>query len=220
MARHTLTARIRENKGKEAAKKLRRENQIPAIFYGPNTDQVMLSVNYSDLRQIMKKTAGENIILGLDIESEKGTNSKIVILKELQSNPIKDTYLHADFYEISMDREITIDIPIRLLNTPNGVKNGGILQHIRREITISCLPDKLIEYLDLDVAGLDIGDSIHVDDIDFPEGIKTDLDGKTAVATVIAPALKAEVEEVEEEVEEAKEEKETDSAAGSDSGGD
>jgi len=220
MARHTLTARIRENKGKEAAKKLRRENQIPAVFYGPNTDQVMLSVNYSDLRKIMKKTAGENIILGLDIESEKGTNSKIVMLKELQSNPIQDTYLHADFYEISMDREITIDIPIRLLNTPIGVKNGGILQHIRREITISCLPDKLIEYLDLDVAGLDIGDSIHIDDIDFPEGIKTDLDRKTAVATVIASALKAEAEEVEEEVEEAMEEKETDSAAGSDSGGD
>ena len=93
------------------------------------------------------------------------------MLKELLMDPIKDTCLHADFYEISMDKEITVDIPIRLINTPEGVALGGILQHIRRELTISCMPDKLVDYLELDVADLEIGDSLHIRDIELPEGI-------------------------------------------------
>ena len=151
MARHALSARIRELKGKEAAKKLRKNSKIPAIFYGPNTKSQMLTVDSFDLKKIMKKTAGENIILRLQIESEKGDDTKMVILKDLITDPIKDIYLHADFYEISMDKELTIDIPIRLINTPVGVTNGGILQHVRRQIRISCLPDKLADFIDEDV---------------------------------------------------------------------
>jgi len=199
MARHILSARTREKTGKEAAKKLRRDNQIPAIFYGPGTAQIMLTVDYSDLKKILRQTAGENIILGLQIESDKGTDSKMVMLKELQSDPIKDTYLHADFYEVSMDKEITIDIPIRLINIPKGVTDGGILQHVRREITISCLPDKLVEYIEVDVSELDIGDSIHIEDLVLPEGIETDQETGLTIANVMAPSIQEEeVEEIEE----------------------
>lgn len=199
MAQHTLSARIREKTGKEAAKKLRRDNQIPAIFYGPGKNQIMLTLEYSDLKKIMRQTAGENIILGLQIESDKGSDTKTVMLKELQTDPIKDTYIHADFYEVSMDKEITIDIPIRLINTPIGVTEGGILQHVRRELTISCLPNKLAEYIEVDVSGLDIGDSIHVEELTLPEGIRTDQEGGLTIANVMAPTVvEEEIEEVEE----------------------
>jgi len=200
MAQLTLTARIRDVKGKGATRKLRRNNQIPAIFYGPDTNSIMLAVNYSDLERIIKQYASENIILGLQIESNQGSESKTVMLKELQIDPIKDIYLHADFYEVSMDREITVDVPVHLLNTPIGVTNGGILQHVRRELNISCLPGKLIEYIDVDVSHLDIGASIHIDDIDFPEGTKSNQEGRLTVAVVAAPTVI--IEEEEEEVEE------------------
>lgn len=206
MARYTLTARIREQKGKEASKKLRSSNQLPAIFYGPNVDPIMLTVNLLDIQKIMKKTAGENIILGLQIESEKGSDSRVVMIKELQTDPVKDSYIHADFYEVSMDKEITIDVPVRLINTPEGVKNGGILQHVRREITISCLPDKLMEHIDVDVSELDIGDSLHIRDIVLPEGIKTLQEETLTVAVVIAPTV-SQVQEAEAEGEEEGEDK-------------
>ncbi len=98
-----------------------------------------------------------------------------------------------------MDKEITVGVPIRLLNTPIGVTEGGILQHIRRELTISCLPDKLIDSLNIDVSGLDIGGSIHVEDIELPDGITSTEEGHLTVAVIAAPSVIPE-EEVEEEV--------------------
>lgn len=213
MAQYTLTAQLRENKGKEAAKKLRKNNKIPAVFYGPDVAPLMLTVESSDLTDIMKKSAGENIILGLQIETDKGSDSKMVMLKELQTDPVKDIYLHADFYEVSMDKKLTLDIPIRLINTPQGVKDGGILQHVRRELNISCLPDKLIESIDVDVSALEIGESLHIRDINLPEGITTSQEDKLTVAVVVAPSVSAveeeEEEEGEEELEEGAEKEET-----------
>ena len=176
MAKFSLAARIRDNKGKGVARRLRRDDQIPAIFYGPNAKTTMLSVSYRDLGGIIKQTTSENIILGLKIESESGIESRKVMLKELQIDPIKDTYLHADFYEISMDKELTVDIPVHLVNAPIGVQKGGILQHVKREITITCLPDNLVDSLEVDVSGLDIGESVHIRDIEIPEGIKGSFD--------------------------------------------
>ena len=204
MAQFTLAARIRDEKGKQAAKKLRRENKIPAVFYGPSAASLMLTVGTHELDMIMKKKTGENVIIGLQIESDKGTESRTVILKELHFDPVKSSYLHADFYEISMDKELTLDIALHFVNTPRGVTNGGMLQPIRREITVSCLPDKLVDFIEVDVSGLDIGQSLHIKEIVLPDGIKTTLDPDLTVATVMAPTVAAAEPAIsEEEVEEA-----------------
>ena len=200
MDQPVLAARVRKSKGKGAARRLRRNNQIPAIFYGPKTEPIMLAVDYPELERILRQGSGENVLLDLQFQSEQGTETRRVMLKELLMDTIKDTYLHADFCEISMDKELTVGIPIRLLNTPAGVSLGGILQHIRRELTISCMPDKLVDYLDLDVADLEIGDSLHIRDIELPEGIKLVDEDHLTVALVAAPTIQAEEEE-EEEVE-------------------
>jgi large subunit ribosomal protein L25 len=197
MERHNLTASIRVEKGKQAAKKLRNEKRIPATLYGQGNEPVMLSVSSSDLNRIMKTTTGENIILNLQIESAKGADNRMVMLKELQVNHIKDTLIHADFLGISMDKEITLDIPIRLINTPKGAIDGGILQQARREISIACLPGNVVEQIDIDISGLDIGDSIHIGDIVLPEGIRCTLEDNLAVAMVLAPALSKEEKEGE-----------------------
>ena len=202
MAQSMLAAQVREKKGKGAARKLRQNEQIPAVFYGPNTESIKLTINYPELEGIIKKGGGENIILDLKITSEEGSETKKVILKELQVVPVKDNFIHADFYEISMDKEITVDIPIHLMNTPAGVTLGGILQQIRRELTVTCLPDKLVDSFEVDVSELEIGDSVHIKDIELPEGISCADEAHLTVAVVAAPSVKEEEEVEEEELEE------------------
>jgi large subunit ribosomal protein L25 len=200
MGKPVLNAWTRQSTGKGAARKLRRDNQIPAIFYGPGREPLMLAMDYPELEGIIKRSAGENIILDLKVKTDGGTQTWNAILKDLQVDPIKDTYLHADFYEISMDKEITVNVPIQLINTPAGVEEGGILQHVRRELTVTCLPDKLIEALEVDVSQLEIGDSVHIRDLVLPEGITSLDEEHLTIAVVAAPTV---VEEpVEEEVEE------------------
>jgi large subunit ribosomal protein L25 len=192
MAKPVLNALTRKAKGKGAARKLRRNQYIPANFYGPNAQPMMLAVNYAELEKLMRQSAAENIILDLKIKSDEGSEARSVILKELQVDPTKDTYLHVDFCEISMDKEISVHIPISLTGTPGGVQEGGVLQHVRRELNISCLPDKLIDTLELDVSGLEIGDALHIRDIVLPEGITTLEEGDLTVALVAAPTVEVE----------------------------
>ena len=206
MAQITLPARVRKQKGKSAVRKLRQQQEVPAVFYGPKSDTVMLAIKYADLQGLINQDALENVILGLEIESDSGKEKRNVMVKEFQANPINDTYYHVDFYEISMDKEVTIDIPVHLTNTPVGVTNGGMLQHIRREITISAFADKLIDHIEVDVSGLDVGEAIHVEDIPMPEGVSTPLDGALTIAIVAAPAVSAEKEEAGAEAAEESEE--------------
>ena len=118
MNQTVLAAQIRETKGKRAAGELRRNNQIPAIFYGPDIETTMLTMNYPDFERIVKQDGGENMVLDLQIQSDKGTENKKVMIKDMMVDPVSDKILHADFYEISMDKEIKVSIPINLVNTP------------------------------------------------------------------------------------------------------
>jgi large subunit ribosomal protein L25 len=209
MPQLSLAARVRTETGKGAARRLRRDEQFPAIFYGPNSQPVMLAVKYLDLKTLLKSASSENVIFQLQIESGQGRSSKTVMLKELQTDPIKPVYYHADFYEISMDKELTLNVPVHLVGTPAGASKGGILQHVKRDLAVSCLPGNLVEFLEVDVTALDIGDAIHVKDLLLPAGMKTAEDGDTTIAVVTAPHVVAEkVEEVaeEEKAEEAAEE--------------
>jgi large subunit ribosomal protein L25 len=217
MAHFNLAVDVRTGKGKEAAGKLRNEKRIPAVFYGPKAAPIPLSVATGDLQGILRKVSRESAIIDLSIFSDGGrVKDAIVMIKELQVDPLRGDYLHADFYEIAMDREITADIPVNLNGEPVGVTKGGVLQYIRREITVSCLPDNLIEALDVDVSGLEIGDALHIEDIVFPEGITTLQEGHLTVAVVAAPSVEAEAGEEAEDVEGAEEAEE--SARASDQG--
>jgi len=204
MEQLSLKANLRGQKGKSWAKKLRKEKKVPGIVYGPDTSPIMIAVDYPELLKVIRKASGENIFLDLYLQTQSSVETKKVMLKELQTDPVKGSFLHVDFYAISMDKELTFEIPIILDNTPVGVSKGGILQHALRELTITCLPDKLIDSIHVDVSGLDIGDTIHVDDLQLPEGIGVEDEPDTTVAVVVAPAVT--VEEVAEEEEETEEE--------------
>ena len=218
MAQLSLSATLRTRKGKEAAKKLRNIQQIPAVFYGPDAAPVPIAVKTAELQALLKKTTRDSAVISLHMTSEAGeTRNATVMIKELQVEPVRGNYLHADFYEISMDREITTDIAVNLVGEPVGVTRGGVLQYIRREVNVACLPDKLMDRLDVDVSGLDIGDAVHIEDIVFPEGITPTQEGHLTVAVVAAPTAAEEPGEEVEEAEAAEAEKEPDDAAGEES---
>ena len=155
---------------------------IPAVFYGRGEEAIPLSVNAADLLKIIKKKKN-NIFIKLLIEGEK-QQEKLSLIKELQIEPVSRRFYHADFYEIRMDRKLTLDIPIHFAGTPVGVQNGGELQHLKRELKVSCLPSDLPDFIDVDVSGLDIGNSLKVQDIKVPEGITVLDPGDVGVAMV------------------------------------
>ena len=189
MQQTILAARVRKETGKGAARQLRKNKQIPAIFYGPSTEPTMLTINLSEFDRILKSGGTENIIIDLQVTTDEGMDTKKAILKDYAVDPVKGALLHADFYEISMDKKISVNIPVHLINTPKGVTDGGILQQIRRHLSVTCLPDKIIASLELDVSGLEIGDSLHIRDINLPEGVTCDEEEHLTVVIVAAPAL-------------------------------
>ena len=205
MATIKLDSKKRTTTGKGSARKLRSVGRLPIILYGPETSPIMLSLDYKQLHKILRGKSAENIIFDLKVDSNGTNQSKRVMIKELQKDPVTRDYLHVDFYEISMEKELEVDIPLYLVNTPIGVSEGGILEHIRRELKVSCMPKNLVDKIEIDVSGLAIGQSLHIGDIDLPSGLKPIEDGDLTIATVVAPTIEEKV--VEEELEEEGEEK-------------
>lgn len=191
----TITARSRDGRGKGAARQTRRDGRIPGVLYGHGEDSVPLSVDAHELQKLVHAISIENTIVDLDLGS--GEPYKVLI-RELQRHPFRDEFVHIDFFHVAMDEKIQVEVPIVLVGTPTGVKNkGGVLDHQLRELEVFCLPGSIPEKIELDVSDLDIGDSIHVSDIQLPDvEILTELD--RAVVAVLAPTV-MEVEEVAEE---------------------
>jgi large subunit ribosomal protein L25 len=192
-----LKADIRKTSGKGVARRLRKDGMTPAVFYGPKAEPVLLSVNSSDLKKILRGKE-ENIFINLLI-GNGGQMEKFTLIKELQIDPVSRKFLHVDFYEIDMEHAITLDVPIHFKGQAIGVENGGDLHHIRREIKVSCLFTVLPEFVEVDISGLNIGDSIKVQDIELPDGVNVLDPQDTIIASVTAPkaVVKAEPVQVE-----------------------
>lgn len=192
-----LKACIRKESGKGPARRIRKEGLIPAVFYGRGEEAIPLSVNAAGLRKIIKEK-GDNVFIKLLIEGQE-RQEKLSLIKELQIEPVSRRFRHADFYEIRMDHKLTIDVPLHFTGNPVGVVNGGELQQLKRDLKISCLPSALPDFIEVDVSGLDIGDSLKVQDIKTPEGIAVLDPGDVGV--VMVAVVKVAVPKAEEEVE-------------------
>jgi len=177
-----LKACIRNTSGKGPARRFRKEGLIPAVFYGRGEEAIHLSVNAAELLKIIRAKK-ENVFIKLRIDGEKNLE-KLSLIKELQIEPVSRRFYHADFYEVRMDHRLTLDVPLHFAGIPAGVVNGGELQHLKRDLKISCLPSVLPDFIEIDVSGLEIGDSIKVKDIRVPEGIAVLDPGDVGVAMV------------------------------------
>jgi large subunit ribosomal protein L25 len=194
MERPVLTAEIREGVGKEKAKKLRAKGLIPAIFYGPRSQTVPLVIDSRELAKALQTEAGENVLIDLDIRKGAQSDRKVVMLKDIQIDPLQRKTLHTDFYEVAMDEMVIVEVPVHLMGKPEGTKVGGILEQVRRVIQIQCFPADIPKSIDVDVSPLKIGDSIHVQDIKV-EKAKIISDTNFTIATVVPPVVEEKVVE-------------------------
>ena len=197
MAQVQLTVETRAERGKGAAHRLRRRGFIPAVLYGGTCGNVLIAVNSHELRPIVAKGAGETTLIDLTIQQEGQTRTIPVIIKDLQIDPVKRTPIHADFLEVSMEQTIEIHIPIQLIGDAAGVKEGGIVDILTREIAVECLPGKMVDHFDLDISALKIGDSLTVATLSIGEDYKILTDPGTVIVSIGAPSMKEEEEKPE-----------------------
>lgn len=186
-----LNVARREKLGKGHAKRLRKANRIPAVLYGPKLSPVSLDVDLKEFRGVIKTGARENVILNLKIEGDKG-KGQTAIIKELQLDPVTDNICHVDFNAISLTEKLRVKIPLQAKGDAPGVKEGGVLDFVHREIEVECLPTEIPERIFVDVSNLNITDSIHVKDLSFPSEVVCVLLPDEVVVTVLAP-MKEEV---------------------------
>jgi len=204
-----LNTTVRKTVGNGPARVLRRTGHIPAVLYGPKATTVLLSVNVRELEQILKKGGLGQIILNLVIQNGEKT-TKPAMIKELQTHPVSGNLIHVDFYEIEMHRKINVMIPVVTKGISKGVENGGLLQIVRRELEVLCLPNDIPKSIEIDITDLDIGESVHSEELVLGENIEFLVDTNFTVVTVLSPKVEelAAEEEEEEEVEEAEGEEE------------
>ncbi|MDE2179766.1 MAG: 50S ribosomal protein L25 [candidate division NC10 bacterium] len=180
-----LKGQVRMQVGKRSAKTLRRQRLIPAVVYGGVSGPVPVTINPLDMMKLLETGAGENVLITLILDGD-GERSRTVILKELQRDPVRGGPLHADFLEVSMERKIKVQVPVRLVGEAVGVKlKGGILEQHLREVSVECLPGAIPSHIQVDVSQLDLGHAIHVRELTVGEGIRVLEDPARPVVGVL-----------------------------------
>ncbi|NOX33517.1 MAG: 50S ribosomal protein L25 [Deltaproteobacteria bacterium] len=196
-----LNAKTRETSGKGAARKLRKNNAFPAIVYGAETEPVMISVDNSEFDRVIRENGSTGLFFNLKIEGDSG-KGKIAMLKDVQMDTFGLNYLHIDLHEINMDTKVTVSVPVETVGVSVGVKEGGLLQVIRRELDVICKPADTPDNIRIDITALEVGDAVHVEDIDLGEAIEIPHEVNFTVITIGAPTVEEAVEEEDEFMEE------------------
>lgn len=197
-----IKAEVRKEIGKQAVKKLREEEKIPAVLYGHKEKPIPIWLSLKDLRMLFKNLKSESETFTLDVGSKKR-----VIIKEIQRDPITSALLHIDFQHLRKGEKIKAKVPVVLEGEAIGVEQGGILDHILREVTVEATPSEMPSNFTLNITDLKIGGSLHIRDIDSGEA-KILEEPERTIVTILAPKVKKEEEIVAEEVVEAAEEEE------------
>jgi len=181
----TLVATPRTGKfNKNHARRVRVEGKIPAVVYGAGQEPVAVTVDPKAVTRILYSETGHNTIFDLNVENSPVIKAMIV---DWQNEPIKGKLLHIDIKRIAMDKPMRVSVPIQLIGIPTGVKNqGGILDHVLREVEVECLPANIPSHLDVDVTGLSIHGAIHVSDLPHSGNLKFLADENATVAHVTA----------------------------------
>ncbi len=170
-ATFTLAAELRTDTGKGASRRLRHASRVPAIIYGLDKEPTMLTFRHDDIMHACEDEAFFSHILTIEVDGK----SEQVIIKDMQRHPAKIQIMHADFQRIDAAHALHVNVPLHFLNEEAcpGVKEGGLVSHLMTELEISCLPSDLPEFIEVDMAGMDVGDSVHLTDITLPEGVSS-----------------------------------------------
>lgn len=191
MATSQLSATLRSDTGKGVARSLRREGQIPGVIYGHKRAAQPLAVPTRELEKLLQHISADNTVIELSLD---GSTTRTLI-REIQRHPFKRQILHVDFQELIAGEKVTVRVPLVLVGVPEGVRlGGGLLDHTLRELTILVDPANIPNHVDVDVAALQLGDSIHVRDLTLPPGIEVQDDEDASVCVVATPRAAVEAQ--------------------------
>ncbi|HEC15396.1 MAG TPA: 50S ribosomal protein L25/general stress protein Ctc [Sedimenticola sp.] len=196
-------AELRDDTGKGASRRLRRAGLVPGIIYGAHRDPTMITLRHNELLQSLENEAFYSHILSIQV----GRKKEKVVLKDLQRHPSKPFVLHADFQRISEKEKIRMHVPLHFINekASPGIKAGGRVSHNLTDVEISCLPKDLPEYIEVDMSGMDVGQSIHLSELALPKGLEIPALAQGAAQDMVVVSIHsghvaaAEGEEGEEE---------------------
>jgi large subunit ribosomal protein L25 len=193
MAQVELNVEVRDESGKGVARKLRAEGKIPAVVYGKNVDAQAIVVDSKALETALSGEAGWNTLLTL--KGGPAVDGKVVVLKDADFHPLRRDMICADFHAIDLQEKATFMVPVNVVGTSEGQKMGGSLQLIRKELEVTCLPADVPQAIDVDVAALQIGDTVHIEEVVAPEKTELVYDVNFTVITVVGHKPESEGDE-------------------------
>jgi large subunit ribosomal protein L25 len=187
----TLTAFPRTAKGRGEVKKLRHAGRVPAVIYGRQNPPQALEINLNDIENLIKHSLTENLLVNLSLNGDK-ESKHLALVQEVQHDPLRGTVLHVDLHEVAEDEKVTIMVPVEPSGDAVGVKTGGgVLEHVLFKLKVRALPKDLPEVIQVDVSNLDVGQTIHLGDIDAGPGVEILGEKTISVLAVAAPITEA-----------------------------
>lgn len=217
MADYTLNAVERTDKGTPASRRLRRQGWVPANVYGAGKNPHMVALSENELLHLMEEEGFFSSLISIEGLNER----QDVLVRDVQMHPYKPKAIHVDFQRVKANQKLTLNVPLHISGEESapGVLEGGTVSHLIHEVEITCLPKNIPEYLEVDVSGLEIGDTLHLSDIPAPAGVEINFDEESDQPVVTVVGMQAEpeeaiAEEAEEEAAEAAEAEGEEAAAG------
>ena len=207
-----LSGKIREKTGKVATKEVRRNGEIPAVLYGLK-DNLSFSVCPDNLKDILT-AKGQNALIDLNLE---GNKKRKVILKEFQSHPLKERWVHVDFLEVDVTKTVKVSVDVHLIGKSAGEKMGGLVNQVLKSIHVECLPVDIPQSVDLDVTAVELGQVLHVSDLSLPDKVKILHQPNEVILSVQLEKVKEEETTEDEELAEGETEATADAATEEDS---
>lgn len=188
MSTATLSATLRSESGKGAARALRRAGSVPAVIYGHKRQPMSLAVPTRELERLLERVSAETTVVELSIDGKVSRT----LIREIQKHPFKKQLVHIDFLELVAGEMITVNVPLVVVGVSVGVRSfGGVLDQTMRELAVTVDPSSIPNHIDIDVSELGVGDSIHVRDLKLPAGITVLDDPDASVVVVAAPKVNA-----------------------------
>jgi large subunit ribosomal protein L25 len=182
-----LSVDARSDRGKGAARRLRRSGKVPGVFYGPKSAATPISVDRKDFAAHVANLEGSHLIR---FESSTADLQKrVALVREVQHHPLTGGLLHVDFYEVDLTQRLTVTVPLHFVGKAKGIADGGILQPILREMEVECLPTDIPQYIEVDVTALAIHDAVHLADVVMPANVTAVFETNEAVVSVLPPTV-------------------------------
>jgi large subunit ribosomal protein L25 len=193
MEKIALTAQVREKAGKGVARGLRRNAQIPAVLYS-HGKSMPISMGNKEITTILNAEGGKHALLNLTLQGTKEAAERMALIKDYEVDPISGKLMHIDLMEVAMDEKVKVQVSIHLTGNAVGVKEGGILQYGLHQVEIECFPQQIPSHFDVDITAVKVNESLHVRDIQMPEGVKILNDADSTIVSIQPPVSDAKLE--------------------------